>query len=206
MSQITEFPIPVKTYDPNSKLGSLTESESGWRDMMGQIIVRGSGGNNPAWTLFRDSIFAYEFPHNNTKEFWQSFHIDHDYKLGSPVLLHVHFATGNNTTGGTVKWEIEYTIAKGHGQGTESQFDAPTTVFAEVGVGSLPYQHHVAEIAIEDAPNTAKIEPDSLILVRFRRVNGDAGTHSQSVWAFQADAHYQYDRYGTVNRAPNFYG
>ena len=190
----------------DSKLNSTTESPAvGWRDMTGQITVRGQGDANPSWTAFQGAIFAYEFPSNSTKEFWQSFHIDHDYCPGSPLLLHVHCATGDSVAVGTVKWYMDYTVAKGHGQGELSQFSAPIEVTSEITTNGLPYQHYVAEIAIEDAPDTLKMEPDSLVLVRFRRVSTDPGTFTGSVWAFQADGHYQYDRYGTVNRQPDFY-
>lgn len=192
--------------DLDAKLNNLTASaEYGWRDMTGQITVRGQGVNNPEWTVFRGSIYAYEFPVNKTKEFWQSFHIDHDYKPGSPLLLHVHCANGADTSIGTIKWIMEYTIAKGHGQGAVSQFPEPTTVTAELTTNGLPYQHYVVEIPLLDAPATDNMEPDSLVLVRFRRDVADPGTFPGSVWAFQADGHYQYDRYGTVSRQPDFY-
>lgn len=177
----------------------------GWRDLMGEITVRGAGPNSPDWVVFRDGIHGYGFTKLKLQEVWQSFHLNHDYAKGTPLLMHIHWAPITAATG-TVRWGFEYTTAKGHAQNTDSVFPQTTTIYAEETVGEGgQYKHHVSEITELDGI-ALQLEPDTLVLVRaFRDALHVNDTFPDTVVAFQMDAHYQVDRYATERRAPDFY-
>jgi len=201
--------VTVDGVDINGNLKAKTAiaaTDVGWRDNIVDIVVKGSGANSPAWSIIRDGIYGYEFNGTATlHEFWVKFHIDHDYKLGSAIFPHVHFCIGNSANTGNIKWFFEYTIAKGHQQATGSDFAATTTVsqVQAITAGSQ-YKHYVCEYST--GITDAKLEPDSIIMMRIYRDGADAGdTFPDSVWGICADLHYQFDRYGTLNKAPDFY-
>ena len=188
---------------------SSLEPTTGWRDLPTEISVKGSGANNPSFTVFRDGISLHEFVGagggSAIRECWAEYHLNHDYKPNSDIYLHVHFAVGNTASSGNVKFNFEYTIAKGHQQGAGSVFSATTTTSAIVAVNAgSNYEHHVAEIAVPIS--STKLEVDSVILCRIYRDHSDVqDTFAESVWLIFTDVHYQFDRSGTKNRLPNFY-
>jgi hypothetical protein len=120
---------------------------------------------------------------------------------------HVHIST-NTTTSGTVRFGIEYTVAKGHQQATGSIFGPTTTVFvtATINGATDQYKHFVLEVGDANAIPSTNLEPDSMILMRVFRDNTVAGNLAQPVFVFQADLHYRTARFATPNKAPNFYG
>lgn len=193
-------PKPGDHPGPSAEYKDMT----GWRDITTEITVRSTGAAAPSFSAFRNGIYAYEFPHTANREFFMTFHIQHDWKRGTPLYLHVHFAPGNSALSGNVKWGMEYTIAKGHQQGAGSVFGATQTTSATIAVGaSSNYEHHIAELST--GISSSQIEVDSLLLVRFYRDTTVASNFGASVWGFTADIHYQYDRYGTLNKSPDFY-
>lgn len=177
----------------------------GWRDVTPAIVAERNGTSAPVHSTFRDGIKLYEFPHSDVKETWSTFHIDHDYALNTAVFIHVHFAIGDSALAGNVRWGFEYSIAKGHSQGSESIFSTTSIVYANCAVdASSNYEHHIAEISI--GIESAKLEPDSIIVLRaFRDAASELDTFEASVWELAIDLHYQYERYGTKNKSPNFY-
>jgi hypothetical protein len=187
---------------------NAVRSVSGYRDLMGEINLKGSGGGIPTWTQMTalGSLWAYAFNSSNTmNEVWVNYHIDHDYKPGGNVFLHAHWTT-NGTNTGTVRWNFEYSIAKGHNQSSDSTFGTSTTISVEQAGSGVAYRHMVAEI--NTALPTTKLEPDSLILVRIYRdpTHVNDTLSGDTVFLLQADCHYETDRYATLNRSPNFYG
>lgn len=174
----------------------------GWKGLVSEIVVRG-GVSSPAFTLFRDALYAYEFT-TALKEIYLFFHIGHDYKMGSTVYPHIHFAVGNSALSGNVKWGFEYSVAKGHQQGAGSVYGASATVYATVAVGvNSNYEHHVAEVTA--GITDANFEPDSTLMLRVFRDNTVGSNLAVSVWGTTANLHYQYDRSGTLNKKPDFY-
>lgn len=187
---------------PASRVYDQVGSSYGWRDMISDLQVKGSGVNNPTWATFRNGISAWTFSAGTMNEVWSAFHFQHDLAVGTEIYLHVHWAPSTTSTG-VVRWGFEYTYADGHQQGSNSDFPATTTVYVNQTIGSnLQYRHHVAETTAI----SGSFEPDGLILVRiFRDAADGADTFPDTVCAFTADVHYQVDRYSTKNKAPNFY-
>ena len=178
----------------------------GWQDNTAAFILKGSGANNPSWALFRNGIYGYFFSPNTLHEVWSTFHILHDYAIGTSLYPHIHWSP-NTTSTGTVRWGIEYTVAKGHQQGASSTFPASTTVYVEQTVSApSQYQHFVAEVSLANAIPPTNVEPDSVIMIRFFRDAAHPNdTFPDAVMGMFGDLHYQVNTLSTINKAPNFY-
>jgi hypothetical protein len=190
---------------------NLSGNESyGWRDLVGQIVVRGSGAQDPSFVNIPGStnMYAYEFPTNpaSNKQFWVNYHIDHDYAFGTPIYLHVHWINAAATPNtGVVRWGFEYSVAKGHQQ-QAFNLTSTTTVYVEQTCNATRYMHHIAEISVGDAIPATNLEPDSIIMTRiFRDTDSANDTNTDSVFPLLVDCHYLSDRLNTPNKAPAFY-
>ncbi len=183
----------------------VDNDDFGWADIIAPITVRGGGANNPAWVQFRDGIFGYEFQSSRSNEFWASYHLNHDYALGTPIFPHVHWSPVTAQTG-TVRWTLEYTVAKGHQQTTGSVFGHTQTISMLTTISQpSQYMHFVTEVPEAQGLTSSLFEPDALIVARWFR-HGANDTYPASVIGFTTDIHYQVARASTKNRAPNFYG
>lgn len=177
-------------------------SKSGWYDEKGDVVVKGSGVNDPTWAIFRNGLYAYQFSATAMKEIWINFHINHDYKPGTKIYLHVHWSTAGTNTG-VCRWGFEYSVSKGHNQ---EVFPASTTVYVNQAAQGTAYRHMIAEISLSDAIPSTSIEPDSVIMVRvFRDAADVADTLTDASYMIFADCHYETDRHSTKNKSPNFY-
>lgn len=174
----------------------------GWNDVTNDFAAaKVTGASQPTWAAFRSGIYAYSFSASAMNEAWVNFHITHDYKSGTTVYPHIHWSTtGTNT--GTVRFGIEYSVAKGHNQGA---FPASTTVYIEQAASGTAYQHMIAEVSDGDSFST-NIEPDSLVITRIFRDAAHANdTCTDAVFILFADIHYKSNRFNTKNKVPNFY-
>ncbi len=195
---------PLTVAEADANMTAFDErTRLGWRDNIVQLDVQVGNVDAPVLNIFRDGIHAYTFFSGEMSEAFANFHIDHDYALGTALFPHIHWAI-NTTATGTVRWGIEYTVAKGHGQGA---FGPTTTVYVEQASDGTQYKHYVAEVSEGNAIPGTGIEPDTLILCRFFR----DGTHANDtldadVFVFCVDLHYQADKATTPNKAPNFFG
>lgn len=181
------------------------KTSDGWRDNIVEIKVDSSSPNAPTLGVVRGNILAWQFAPNELTEAHSAFHVDHDYKVGTKLFLHVHWVN-SSTTIGTVRWGFEYSVARGHQQ---AAFPAPTTVYVEQSTTGTAYMHMVGEVSDGDAVSgvTHNIEPDTIILCRIFRDGAHVNdTLDETVFGIFLDIHYQADRATTPNKAPNFYG
>lgn len=190
----------------------------GWHDLLGDIIVRGSGAADPAYLTYRGNVRAYFFAVND--EVFLNFHVPHDYLPGSDIYIHAHWsqaaktkagAASGTVTGGSVTWGFEVTYAKGHQQ---AEFPATVNPTVAQSCSTTTFHHHIAEVQLSAAtPSGTQIDSDSLevdgiILVRvYLSANGitvSSGSVPAPVLHF-VDIHYQTTNIGTKNKAPGFY-
>lgn len=181
-----------------------------WHDLLGPIEVRGVGLRDPAWNVFRNGIRQYQF--DVLDECWQVFHIPHNFRYGTDLHIHAHWAHAATTvTGGSVTWGFEVTYSKGHQQ---AAFPATVTRTVTQNANATQYFHMIAETQITDEfPDGTQIqkfdvEVDGLILVRtFLSANNMTVSSGQppSPFLLTVDIHYQSTDVGTKNKAPDFY-
>lgn len=179
----------------------------GWRDMLGEIVARGTGAANPTWTSFRGGIYGYQFASVTINEVWTQFHIPHDWLPGTPLYVHVHWAQNVVDTGGTAgvpgaaKWYFELSYADGYGTpgGAGDPFTAPLTVSVVQQGSTTQYAHMIGEVQCGVAGgaggtmlDTSTIQVDGLILCRLYRDKTDpADTLDQGPFIFMCDMHHQ---------------
>lgn len=207
------FVLP-KTAGVGIKIDSVGTPTFGWNDILGGIIIQGTGPNDPSWATFIGGIKAWQFSVND--ECWLKFHIPHDYVPESDLYIHFHWAHAATTvTGGTLTWSSEATAAKGHQQGASSAFAATkTTSVTQTCTPTTQYEHFIAENVITSAGGSATlidsalIEPDTLVLVRIW-LSANALTVSAGAkpdpFLLKCDLHYQSTGVVTKNKSPSFY-
>jgi len=181
----------------------------GWRDLLGPIVVRGSGGTDPNWTTYKGGIKAYSL--NVNDEVWVTYHLPHDYVEGTDIFIHPHWSHNSTlVTGGSVTWSFEMTYAKGHNQ---AAFGTNVTQTQVSNASTIQYQHIIddTQISVSGGSGTQLdsdlFEPDGLILIRFY-LSANNITSSGAVpdpFLHLADGHYQSTNIATKDRAPDFY-
>jgi len=192
----------------------------GWRDILGPIIVKGIGANDPDWAVFRDTIRQYRWTNGNMREVWNIYHIPHDHVMGTDLYIHVHWDQNVVDTGGpagvpgNVKWYFDISYSKGHGTpgGASDPSNAIITQSVVQQASTTQYGHMIAEVQFTNAGgdathiDRARIEPDGLIKVRLYRDSTDvADTLNQDPFVGMTDVHYQSTNIGTKQKAPPFW-
>lgn len=180
-------------------LSSLTfDGAAGWDDMIGNLTAGNtSNANDPTWAAFRGGVYAWRFSATALNEIWISFHINHEYAPGTVIYPHIHWSTDGTNTG-TVRWGIEYTVAKGYDRDT---FPAPTTIYLEQAATGTAYRHMIAEAALVDAIPTTHLETDSIILMRVFRDGAHANdTCTDPAFGLFCDLHFQKQAFSTPNK------
>ncbi len=188
--------------------GQLFKHSPGWRDILGSFSnAKTTGPNQPTWTMVvndgagSSGVYAFAFAPTVLNELWTSFHLNHDYAIGTPFFPHVHWLPDSTNTG-VVRWGIEFSAAKGHDQ---EVFPTTTIIFIEQSAPGIINRHMLAEVA-DPGITVPGAEPDMLILVRFFRDAAHANdTYTGNAIGLNLDAHFKVDRDSTLNKEPDFY-
>lgn len=174
-----------------------------WEDLVQPFEVRSTASsNNPSWGVAFGNFQGWLFSKSTMNQVWVDFHIKHDYAVGTAMFPHIHWLPTDDTAG-TVRWGIEYSYAKGHGQ---AKFPLTSgTVYVEhnfpANSGSA---HFVSEVA--NGIILPEFETDGVLKIRFFRDAAHVNdTYNNTVHAWQGDIHYQRGQMGTRNKAPGFF-
>lgn len=180
-------------------LSSLTfDGAAGWDDMIGSLAAGNtSNTNDPTWAAFQGGVYAWRFSATALNEVWISFHVNHEYSPGTVIYPHIHWSTAGTDTG-TVRWGIEYTVAKGYDRDT---FPAPTTIYLEQAAVGTAYRHMIVEASLADAIPTTHLETDSIIMMRVFRDGAHANdTCTDPAFGLFCDLHFQKQAFSTPNK------
>lgn len=180
----------------------LANPSFGWRDLIGDINVRGSGASDPSFATYTGTALrAYQFSPTSEKEVFIVYHVPHDYVPGTDIYFHAHWsnaAVAPNT--GDVVWGFDYTFAKGFNQ---EAFPALTSITVTQACPATRYQHNIAETV---AVTISGMEVDGLLLVRgYRKAADAADTCTDAVFLHMMDIHYSSTNMATKNKSPSFY-
>jgi hypothetical protein len=161
-----------------------------------------NGATAPTLKTFRGNIQAVAFAGSSgIDETWSTIHILHDYVSGTKVYPHVHWSHINASPSGDVKWNIEYSISKGHSGGT---FPAATSI-SLTQTAAAQYTHHIIETSEGDAIAATELEPDTIIMFRIYRDADDvADTFTDDAFLLHFDVHFESDRTFTPEKARPF--
>ncbi|KKK52422.1 hypothetical protein LCGC14_3105090, partial [marine sediment metagenome] len=190
----------------------------GFADLLGDQFSKNTGGTKPTLVVYNGDVDAWQF--SNGDEAFMSYHIPHDYVLGTDIFLHIHWSqNAAGATGGTIDFKYFAIYAKGHNQASGSTFTSTpiTDTFTSInindgGSGLNQYQQHFTEVIISGASATVALfdrddfEPDGVIELTLEMdADNLTGTPSDPFIHF-ADIHYQTTGLiGTKAKAPDFY-
>ena len=117
----------------------------GWRDLVGQIEVRTTGGTPPSFGAYTGTNY-YEFSFSATTDnhFFPRYHMPHDWVPGSAMYIHMHWSNAAATPNtGNVVWTFEVCHAKGFNQ---EAFGTWYVVSVTQASSATRYQHMVTEV------------------------------------------------------------
>ena len=184
-----------------------------WKDLIGDVTPKTSGPGAPTLAAFRGgNVRTFFYSAGDDGDC--SFHIPHDYKPGSDLYLHFHWAHNGTAISGTFAVDFYVTYAKGHNQ---ANFGAEITVpisYATVNIATTPqYRHRIEEVQLSaSSPSGSQLDSDDLEVDGIIQIHYDVatiptitgGTTNEPAILF-VDLHYQANYFGTANKAPNFY-
>lgn len=203
MPEITEVTVPGEEEESGGAPpapGGLPIGE-GWDDYVASgLNVKLRGANDPALTDFRSGMYLYAFSGTaGVNEVYTAVHILHDWKPGTDIYPHVHWAHKIASPTGDVVWQIDYSIAKGFSQ---EAFPAPTTITATQTAGTQ-YHHQIVESST--VIPAASIETDAVVLMRVYRDSAHGSdTFENNAFLMQVDLHYESDGRRTNEKASPF--
>ncbi len=230
-TDISAGELAINTFDPALyygtgsaviKVGKDNGVTSGWRDLVGNAIVRGNATNDPTWEQVWNNFYAYAFNNGSQmKQMWFVYHPDHDFKTGSSIFVHVHWTMLDSETtpivNGVLRWDIEVCYAAGYGTNATNEenkkFDSITypaiTTSVESTITSSAYnnrKHFITEVELTGS-FINNIETDGLIWLRLSRTaTQTADTFNSTAYVLTCDLHYQTDHFNTSNRNRNTSG
>jgi len=166
--------------------------------------VATSGSAVPDFDELRNGLYLYAFAGTGptVEQAFFTIHILHNISDGSSPTFHVHWTHNNATPSGDVKWQIDYSIARGYGV---DAFPAPTTVTSTQTAGAQ-YIHHIT--SDDDMTMTfANIEPDCVLIGRIYRDPADGSdTFADDAFLIQVDMHFEMGQVSTIDRNRPFTG
>lgn len=187
-------------------------TKEGWNDIVSPVIVLGA--NQPSLATWADGFPAYEFSATTMNECFVNFHLIHDYNADGGdvgyegmVYPHTHWSVNTSSTG-TVRWGVEYRMARRADAAGAAAFTTPATIYFEqtIGAGGLNEWHIVTEAATGNGiPNAGVLQVDSLIMCRYFRDAAHVNdTFPDPVYLLTVDIHYPCLQQQTPSRFPPF--
>ena len=210
------FPVIDKASGNGIKVDT-TAPTFGFADLLGDQFSRNTGATKPTLTAYNGAVQAWQFGAGD--EAYLSYHIPHDYVIGTDIFLHIHWSqNAAGATGGTLDFKYFAIYAKGHNQVSGSAFTTTpiTATFTSVdisgGSGTTQYQHHLTEVIISAATATAALfdrddfEPDGVIELTLEMDADNLTGTASTPFIHYVDIHYQTNSIiGTKDKVPDFY-
>lgn len=166
----------------------------GWKDLLCHYTPRAAGLQIPALTTVGAS--PIQLPRWQVNDLaYYSFHIPHDYHVGTDVHFHVHWMS-DGTDVNPVNWQVSYYYAQGLGPTFPIGSPATIVTFQEAATGSA-YSHMITESA---ALTIANLEPDGFVLCELKRITNGGTDNANNIFAWNMDIHYQSIEESTQNK------
>ena len=174
------------------RIKRVSPAQERWQDLLCAITTRTTGAGTPQYNVFNGGPQrAFEFAVGD--EVYAEVHMPHDWKPGTKLYFHVHWAGSNNNTG-TVTWRAAWQYARGYGL---EAFSASTSVDITQANPATAFAHNIAEMTDAQAILPVNCEPDGIFMVAAKL---QSKTYTGSVFAFFLDMHYQSDDKLTTTR------
>lgn len=155
--------------------------------------------NAPSWSTFNTDFSEYSFAVNDYIDLGAQEFL-HSWKEGTPVELHIHWATGsgNYVNGDKVNWQIQYTWANMATSQPFTAFSATATSSAETAFTTTvsPFSHVYTSV-VSFTPTGGKIGAE--LKVRLKRIAKTAGgtDPGSNPFGLQVGIHFEKDTIGS---------
>lgn len=157
-----------------------------WKDLIVPIVGLAGGAQAPTATTITGNINGLGFATGDNV--YGAFEIQHDYKEGTDLYVHVHWSP-NSTNNGNVVFDFEYTVA-----GFNATFPAATTISATQASGGVTNAHKLAAISTTISGTGRKI--GDIICFRLLR-NATGNTYTGTAIVHSIGIHYECDSLGS---------
>lgn len=147
------------------------------------------GNTPPTWAAFVDSIYGYRFDAGVADELHGAVELQHDYKEGTDLVLHLHWSPTTTNTGNIV-WGYAYTIAD-NGSAIPSQSAGTATPTAAPGI----INQHIRQNIVTISGSGLKI--GAILAFRVYRQNGGTDTFTGNAFLHSIGVHYTCDTVGS---------
>ena len=165
----------------------------------------GEAANQPTWGKIKDNgagsrgVYTYNFDGANEQEVFFSVQLPHNWKEGSAIFPHVHWAPQTSGQAGNIVWGIEYTWVN-YDAATPLAFPNTALITAtSVAVnGTANLNQHLITAFAALTPNSTQDKISSILMCRFYRKGTDvADTYNGSAAVLSVDFHYEIDAIGS---------
>jgi hypothetical protein len=166
-----------------------------WEDQQLIVAATGSGSTPAPRNAYRGALELYELQPGGTDQIGGSLELTHGYQEGTPLVLHVHWATNStNAAGGDIVWSYEYSLANPT-DGSAETYAGFANVTETVPAGNRQYLTKSFDIAtIANASGAVS----SLFCFNLKRIGSDgADTYPVSVFLKAVSLHLKLDTIGS---------
>ena len=170
-----------------------------WNDFSVPAIAGKPGTVYPEFNKFRDDgsgstgVATYLYQHKDgvIESLYFILEMPHDYKEGTPIHPHIHWAPVTSGTG-TVAWGMEYTWVD-----KSAAFDPTAVATASSAIGGSQYKHTISTLA-SLTPGSSQGHFNSVLMVRLYRNNiGGVDTYLDKVALLSMDVAYEANTVGS---------
>lgn len=167
-------------------------------DLYIDIAPKTTGAGKPTLATFNGNVNKYTFAVNDVSDL-STVELKHNWKEGSAIEIHVHWATNgtNDATVRGVKWEVDYTWANMQSAGGTIVFPAVTTSSAETSIAANETDKtHKYTSVVSFTPTGGKIGANLLLsLKRIASVTNVAP--ASDPFCLMVGVHYEIDTIGS---------
>lgn len=179
----------------------LSNNNLVWNTITQALFSIGATTSDPTRILLFNNLQGLLFKPSALTQVFTQIKIPFDIALNTDCHIALHWMPGSGANG-TIRWGIEYSIAKGYSQ---QSFPATQTNYTHVAANSTVdlIRNMTTDLV---TLNSTSIEPDSTLLLRvFRDGGSNLDTFLGNTSAWKVSLKYQRQRIGTRQNVPNFY-
>ena len=162
-------------------------NNSCWKDLIIQAGNLRTGATPPSFGVFSGVLYQVRFDNGTEDVVYGSFELQHDYKEGTNLKVHVHWSP-SNTDAGNIQWGFDYAVANANGA-----FSAVTSLtITPVAGGGTANVHKLSTLGT--IPGTGRKIGD---IITFRLYRSATDTFGGNAFLHSVGVHYEADTPGS---------
>lgn len=154
------------------------------------LALKAGATDPPVFAAFSGGIWSNRFDDAAVQSAHGTLEIQHDYKDGSNLEVHIHWSPSTTNTG-NCRWGFEYTVAN-----MNATFPATTTTYAvQAGSGTVNQHQYLTVVTITGTGLTAGA---NIAFRIFRDGTNAADTFTGNAFLHKIAFHYEADKLGSA--------